>query len=40
MRRPFLIATILPAILALVILGTITALWISMGGTFRGETCP
>lgn len=36
-RKTLLIAALVVATLALIILAAITALWISMGGTFRGE---
>ena len=36
-RRTLLIAALVFTTLALIIIGAITALWISVGGTFRGE---
>ena len=36
-RRPLLIAAVVFTTLVLVVVATITALWISVGGTFRGE---
>lgn len=37
LRRTLLITAMLLTTVVLVILGAITVLWISMGGTFRGE---
>lgn len=36
-RRTLLIAALIFTTVVLIVLATVTALWISVGGTFRGE---